>query len=206
MDLPHASGIYKSLRLPNATILQSPKGQGVSTATAALYEYTLLRLPRKPLRLIEAGSGSGVLAIMLKQANPAWEVCGLEIQSHLYALACENAAKLELDVDFILEDLRLHVSAQKYHCIVANPPWQKLDSGISSPFPERAISRSELYCTLPDMLRFCDRNLLSGAAAFLLYPASRKNELIKLLPETSLELSECRNADRLSLIYHIIKG
>lgn len=206
MDSPPESGILKELQLPGATIRQSPKGQGVSTATAALYEYTLEHIPRKALRIMEAGSGSGVLAILLKQACPLWEVSGLEIQPQLHHLACENAAGLHLEIGFYEGDLRLHESSVKYHYIVANPPWQKLNSGLCSPFPERAISRTELCCTLPDLLHFCSRNLISGAAAFLLYPAARKAELLQCLLETDLELAECQVADRLSLIFHIIKG
>ena len=194
------------LQLPNGEIWQSKTGQGVTSATAALYEYALSCLPDKAIRIMEAGSGSGVLAILLKQANPKWKVSGLEIQDSLNELAKDNAAGLNLNIDFINADLRLFTNATGFDCIISNPPWQKLGSGIQSPIPERAVSRSEMCCTMRDLLSFCKRNLAAKGYALLLYPAHRSDELHREMAGLQLQLVASYAADRNSLIFHIDKG
>ncbi len=196
----------RKLEIPGGTILQSRHAQGASSATEALFKFTLSTLPDTQLRLLEAGSGSGVLAIMLQQARPQWQVTALEIQSHLHELAMQNASSLSLHLDCLNADLRAYTYENKYNCIVANPPWQKLGSGWLSPVPERAVSRSELCCTLQDVLAFCSRNLVSGGQAFLLYPPSRQSELCQALEPQGLAWVGVHPADPGSLIFHIRKG
>ncbi len=205
MNSEAARNEFNPVQLPQGMIRQSARGQGVTSATAALYDYAVNALPVHAVRIIEAGSGSGVLAILLKQANPLWQISALEIQASLHNLAVQNATDLNLKIDFINTDLRFFSALTGYDFIISNPPWQKVGSGLLSPVPERAVSRSELYCTMRDILLFCSRNLVQSGNALLLYPQSRKQDMLSELSKLGMKLVGTKIADPQSLIFHLIK-
>jgi len=206
MNSEAARNELKPVRLPQGMIRQSLRGQGVTSASAALYEYAVSTLPDHAVQIIEAGSGSGVLAILLKQANPLWQISALEIQVSLHNLARQNATDLNLKIDFINTDLRFFSALTGFDYIISNPPWQKVGSGLQSPVPERAVSRSELCCTMRDMLLFCSRNLTDSGNALLLYPHTRKQEFLAESSKLGFKLVGSKTADPQSLIFHLIKG
>lgn len=189
----------------SSVIMQDCQSLGASSATAELYAYTCKALNKARLRVLEAGSGSGVLSILLAQANPDWELCGIEIQPHLCALAQANAASLNLDISFLEADLRLY-AGNPADLIVSNPPWQKLGCGIISPNPQRAICRSELLCSMPDLLEFVWCNLKPLGEAILLYPPSRGKELLSLAVEYGFKVESSLPHSKSCQIFHLYKG
>lgn len=204
--------MYSELSLPTDLLaekhrlLQKSSALGVSSATASLYEYLKHNFPGSPLRVLEAGSSSGILCLMLKLSQANWELTGLEIQEELHHLAIANAEALKLQLCFVNGDLRCYDDPEGFDLIIANPPWQKLGSGLISPDMSKAISRTELCCTMDDVLAFCGRNLGIGKQAVLIYPSSRKEELLQLASNYGFGLKTAVVADTNTLIYHLVKG
>ncbi|MDD2228843.1 MAG: methyltransferase [Candidatus Cloacimonetes bacterium] len=188
------------------TILQNSSALGVTSATAALYEYITTNFGDSKLRVLEAGSGSGILCIMLNLIHPHWDITGLEIQAALHSLAQANADALKVTVRLLCADLCSYADKHKYDLIVSNPPWQKAGQGLVSPKLERAICRTELYCTMPELLAFCWRNLNIKQHAVLLYPVSRRQELLTEAGIAGLELINSVNVDKTTMVFHLQKG
>lgn len=189
-----------------ASMYQDKRALGVTSATAALYEYITNSFSPSHLRVMEAGSGSGILCIMLQRAFPAWDITGLEIQASLHSISEANAVSLSLPLSFLCADLRSFTDDNKYDLIISNPPWQKAGHGLVSPNPERAICRTELCCTMPGLLAFCGRNLGSNKQAVLLYPSKRKEELLHEAAQAKLSLVNCLAVDNSTTIFHLHKG
>jgi len=189
-----------------STILQNSSALGVTSATAALYEYITTSFDDAKLRVLEAGSGSGILCIMLHLIHPHWDITGLEIQASLHNLAQANAAALKVPVRLLCTDLRDYADEHKYDLIVSNPPWQKTGQGLVSPKLERAICKTELHCTMPDLLAFCQRNLNTKQHAVLLYPISRQQELLNEAGIAGLRLINKVSVDKTTMIFHLQKG
>jgi len=186
-------------------IYQDRSAQGVSQAAVALQEAALQLFPETLLRVLELGSGCGIVCIMLALRRPAWKISGIEIQPHLAKLARGNASLCALDIFFRQDDIRTFEAKEKFGLILSNPPWLKAGSGIPSKDPAREISRRELLCTLEDIAECVQRNLSPEGSALLLYPSVRLPELNTAVEKSLLDIIDTLPAAGLKehMICHI---
>lgn len=90
--------------------------------TEQLVELVRPLVPAGEARLLDVGTGSGVIAISLALDHPAATVIATDLSPDALALAGENAARLNADVHFIEADL-LPSAQAPFHLIVANLPY-----------------------------------------------------------------------------------
>ena len=80
-----------------------------------------LGLPARA-RVLDVGTGSGAVALALKDERPDLELTGSEIDRDALSLARENAAGLGLDVRFVQADLLDGVQG-RFDAVLANLPY-----------------------------------------------------------------------------------
>lgn len=85
------------------------------------YDY-IESLPKRPLRVLDVGTGSGVLAISHKLERPKDEVIAIDISQPALDVAKINAQKLGADISFVLSDMLSNVSGE-FDLILSNPPY-----------------------------------------------------------------------------------
>jgi len=73
-------------------------------------------------RLVDIGTGTGVLAITFALEQPGLEVTGLDISDDALELARENAAQLNAQMPFLRSDL-LEAAEGSFDWVVANLPY-----------------------------------------------------------------------------------
>jgi release factor glutamine methyltransferase len=73
-------------------------------------------------RVLDVGTGSGALALALKQERPDLDVSASDRSAEALELARVNAARLGLDVDFVQSDLLERVSGE-FDAVLANLPY-----------------------------------------------------------------------------------
>lgn len=83
-----------------------------------------------PLRLVDVGTGSGVLAVTLALEYPQSSVTAVDLSPNALQVARANATALGLNrrlldgtVRFLESDLLAAVHDQRFDCIVSNPPY-----------------------------------------------------------------------------------
>ncbi|MEM6335239.1 MAG: peptide chain release factor N(5)-glutamine methyltransferase [Bacteroidota bacterium] len=99
--------------------------------TELLVERTLQRLPKGDRTVLDAGTGSGCIALALKHAHAGLSVYGIDVSPDALAIASRNALALNLGVAFERLDL-LHEDAASLirqlaggplDVLVSNPPY-----------------------------------------------------------------------------------
>jgi release factor glutamine methyltransferase len=90
--------------------------------TETLVDWALsLSLPERA-RVIDLGTGSGAIALALKQARPQWQVAGLDLSAGALAVAHANAQRLGLSVNWLAGHWLSGLDGP-FDLIVSNPPY-----------------------------------------------------------------------------------
>ena len=172
-------------------IFQSKQGQSISSDTEFFLDTVLSEIQRQipKLEVLELGSGNGIISIMLSHYRPNWEITGLEIQSHLVQLASKNSKSAKVKVNFVQGDLREKKFAPaNFDLIISNPPYYPKNKGKISPLKERAISRTEIMCTMQDIIKSIKYHLKNNGTAFVIYPVSRTDEILMNTKKVDLNI------------------
>jgi release factor glutamine methyltransferase len=111
-------------------------------------------------RVVDVGTGSGAVALALKDERPDLDVVGTDTSPEALAVARANAARLGLDVGFVEGDLL--DGAGEADAIVSNPPYVE-DSATLQPEIARHEPPVALYAG-PEGLAVI-RRLVAQAAA-----------------------------------------
>ncbi len=86
-------------------------------------------------RIVEIGTGSGIVSIMLKYLIPDAEVTAIDISEEALNIAKDNAIKHNQKIEFICSDLCENYVEKNFDILVSNPPYiandEVLDIGLS---------------------------------------------------------------------------
>ena len=137
-------------------------------------------------RIIELGTGCGVIPLWLSRRKEFTSILGVEIQSQLVRLARQNVSLNgeEERIQILEHDLRglpRMMEKGSYDVVISNPPYRKVASGRLNPDRERAIARHEICCTLEDVVRVTSYLLHPRGRFFTICLAERYPELMARL-------------------------
>lgn len=152
-------------------------------------------------RVIDLGCGfAPVPVIMAAEAQKrkiSISVTGLEIQEDI----AETAKKSIMDnrltdcIRIVNGDILEAVSyfgAASFTLVTCNPPYRAVGDGPCPPNRAKAIARTELCCTLAEVIAAASRLLVPGGRFDVVYRPGRLAEMIALLVKHSLEPKRMR--------------
>jgi release factor glutamine methyltransferase len=90
--------------------------------TETLVDWALELFDARPIRALDLGTGSGAIALALKQARPAWTLLAVDASEPALAVARRNAQRLGLAVQFQAGHW-LRGLAGRFELILSNPPY-----------------------------------------------------------------------------------
>jgi release factor glutamine methyltransferase len=96
--------------------------------TEQLVDLIINNHPSSLCHVLDVGTGSGCIALALKQVRKLWQVTGVDVSPEALALAQENALHRGLSVDLKQCDILDTVMCRQvipgsFHIVVSNPPY-----------------------------------------------------------------------------------
>lgn len=175
-------------------IIQKQSGYRFSLDALLLAHFVRLR---EGDDLIDLGTGSGVVALILARRHRCGKVLGIEIQEALVEMAQRSAAMSGLAgrVDIRRGDLRHPETLcppSSFDAAVFNPPYRRLGSGRQNPNPEKAVARHEIAGNVGDFLVAAGHALRRGGRAYTIYPATRTVEMLFRMRTCGIEPKQLR--------------
>ena len=134
-------------------------------------------------RVADLGTGTGIIPLLLAEREASVSISAVEIILELADMA-RRSAVLNNFADRIKVfngDLRdsLLLPPQSFDVVVSNPPYYEKNACRVSGDPIRAAARSELYCTLAEVIAAA-AELLDGGSFYLAQRYERLDEALRL--------------------------
>lgn len=136
--------------------------------------------------VLDAGCGSGAASLCLAWRNSDCHITGLDIQPDLTSLYERNAllngmGKRMASITADIADLPPFACAEKFDCVMTNPPFLPETRGNISPVAARARSHVENEADLDCWLTSCLRMLKPRGTLCLIHRSDRMDLIMKCL-------------------------
>ncbi len=191
IDLSHDESIDEFMD-GRLRLIQYRTGYRFSIDAVLLSEFTGIK---KGDRVVDLGTGCGIIPLALLADRPARYVFGLEIQEGLARQAKRNALLngFSHKIGVIRADIRhMPMVPASIDVVICNPPYRKKDSGRINPDRQRAIARHEILASLEDILNAARHVLRSEGRLAMIYPAERLSDLIVKMRQYGMEPKRVR--------------
>jgi tRNA1Val (adenine37-N6)-methyltransferase len=175
-------------------IIQSTKGFRFSLDAVLLANFATVRSGD---RVLDLGTGTGVIPLLLSQISKAKTIYGVEIQPEVAEMAGRSVSLngLTEQIRIVQGDLRQGdrlFDGLRFSVVVANPPYTSAGGGILNPEDSKAISRHEITCTLEDVVCAGSRLVNSRGRFALVHRPSRLVDILLLMRQYNLEPKRLR--------------
>lgn len=138
--------------------------------------------------ILDVGTGTGLLSLMLAQKHSSVFIDALEIDEDAALQAQENIELFPLknSIRVIHADVKHYPFLKKYDVILSNPPFYEAE--IPSAHPARRIAHHQGGLLLSEVFSIIKSNLKPDGVFFVMLPYKRKNELESLIRQAELTL------------------
>lgn len=148
-------------------------------------------------KVLDLGTGTGILPILLEARTKGVSFTGLEIQPESADMAARSVRlnHLENKVHIVNGDIREAdrlFGAGSYHVVTSNPPYMTDLHGIKNPNEAKAIARHEILCTLEDVVSQAAKLLAPCGRFYLVHRPFRLAEILTCLCSHGLEPKRMR--------------
>lgn len=148
-------------------------------------------------KVLDLGTGNGVIPILLKAKTKGSHFTGLEIQDINVDMARRSVEynQIQADVEIIQGDIK-EASAifggASFNVVTTNPPYMNENHGLQNPESHKAIARHEILCTLEDVVREGAKVLKPQGRFFMVHRPHRLVEIFELMRKYGVEPKRMR--------------
>lgn len=178
--MPHDSFLFRQF-----TVRQDRCAMKVGTDGTLLGAWA--RLPQSvrgeddalPPRILDVGTGTGLVALMMAQRHPSALVTGIDIDAEAVGQAAENAAQspFGLRVAMMVRDASAAASDDlgQFDAIVCNPPF--FADALPSPDARRTMARHTATLSFRQLMACARRLLADGGELSVIVPAQGRRQM-----------------------------
>lgn len=151
---------------------------------------------KKGSKVIDLGTGTGILPLLLWAKTEGEHFTGLEIQEESADMARRsvkgnNISNIEI-LDGDIKSVDKLFNRQSFDVVMSNPPYMISEHGITNPDAPKQIARHEILCTLEDVVRAAEYLLKANGKFFMVHRPFRLPEIFESLRKYRLEPKRMR--------------
>ena len=142
--------------------------------------------------VLDLGTGTGILGILLCGKTNLKKVYGIEVQSEVAEMASRSIELNNLQDRFeIINDniknLDKYFELGTIDAIVTNPPYKKPNSGLINENKAKLISRHEIEASLEDFIKISAKLLKNSGEFYMVHRPERLVDIMELMRKYKLE-------------------
>ena len=147
---------------------------------------------KKNAKVIDIGTGTGIISILLSKKANLSKIYGIEIQDEVADMAKRSVYlnnlndKIEI-INTNIKDIFNILNPNEFDVIVTNPPYMKMNTGAINEEKKKLISRHEVECTLEDIIRISYKLLKSNGEFYMVHRAERIVDILFYLRQYKIE-------------------
>ena len=178
------------LELNGLKIIQNKNGFCFGMDSVLLSDFA--KEIKKNSTILDMGTGTGILGILLSAKTQDTKITGVEIQPEVAQMAQRSVQlnHLEERIDIICDDikeLKKIYETQSVDAIVTNPPYKKKGTGGINENEAKLISRHEITANLEDFISIASYLLKDQGSIYMVHRPERLADIMTSLRKYKLE-------------------
>lgn len=147
---------------------------------------------KKDSTVVDLGTGTGIIPILLSGKTQAKKIYGIEIQDDVAEMANRSVILNNLQDRIEIKNIDLKQATKAlgkniFDVVTSNPPYMSDDSGLKNKLDNKTISRHETKCSLRDVIETARDLLAHNGRFFMVHRPNRIVDILTLLREYNLE-------------------
>lgn len=178
------------LELNDLKIIQNKNGFCFGIDSVLLSDFA--KEIKKNSTILDMGTGTGILGILLSAKTQNTKITGVEIQPEVAEMAKRSVQlnHLEERINIVCEDikkLKEKYETGSFDAIVTNPPYKKVGTGRINENEAKLISRHEITANLEDFIKMASYLLKDQGSIYMVHRPERLADIITDLRKYKLE-------------------
>ncbi len=178
------------LQLNNLKIIQNEKWFcfGIDSILLSAFASEI----HKNSKILDMGTGTGILAILLSEKVENSKIVGIEVQKNVADMAKRSVElnKLENRVDIIQSNIKDLEYNMEFDAVVTNPPYKEKNTGIKNDNKVKLISRHEMEGNLEDFIKCASKALKDRGSMYMVNRPERIVDIFENCRKYKLEPKE----------------
>lgn len=192
--LVHEGERLDDLQCKGYQIIQDPKRFCFGIDAVLLSNFAKVKAGS---RVLDLGTGTGIIPILLAAKTEAQHITGLEIQEASAEMADRSVRlnHLEERIKIIQGDIKEAAGlfpAASFDVITSNPPYMINQHGLENEYEPKNIARHEVLCNLEDVVKAAAYLVKPGGSFFLIHKPFRLAEIFSVLMRYKMEPKRMR--------------
>ena len=147
--------------------------------------------------VIDLGTGTGIIPLLMAKGCEAAAFTGLEIQKDSADMAAQSVALNALEgrikiINGDLKDAGKLFPRHSFNVVTCNPPYMIDAHGKGNELDALTIARHEVLCTLEDVVAAADSLLATHGRFFMIHRPFRLPEIFSSLEKHKMEMKRMR--------------
>ena len=172
--------------------------------TETIMELVLDSFDQQSIKILDAGTGSGAIALALASERKNWLIYALEKSENSIKIAIDNMNNLGLRVGFFRSNWLDSIQSSSLDVVVSNPPYIAVNDlrlkadGVSKEPLEALVSKDQGFADLNKIIKDSFRCLVKGGRIFVEHAPEQSDlveEFYKKSNYTAIEVHKDLNGD-----------